>query len=206
VSYQQINLYQPIFRKQEKIFSAKTMMEASVLIIVGLALFTAYAVWQGREIDAQYAQLETRRAEALGHMEQMRTLMPQRAKNVVLEQEVARLQKELEGRQRIAARLEATDAGNLDGFAEHLEGLARQKPASLWLTDVAVSRGGAEMVLRGSSLQAEQVPRYLQRLAGEPAFAGREFGHLQIAQPEKGPGHYEFVVSTRALDEKEGKQ
>ena len=204
MSYQQINLYQPIFRTQKKIFSARTMLEATVVVIVGLALFSGYALWQGRQIAAQHTQLENRRVEALTRIEQMRALFPQRVGNAALEQEVAHLRKELEGRQRIVAHLAATDAGNLEGFAPHLEGLARQKPASLWLTDVVVSKGGAEMVLRGNSLQAEQVPRYLQRLAAESAFAGREFGNLQIARPEQGPAHYEFIVSTRALDENEG--
>jgi cell division protein FtsB len=203
VSYQQINLYQPIFRKQQKIFSATAMVQAAGLVLAGLLLLFGYASWQTREIAAQYAQLETRRADALKRIEQMRALFPEKAKNAPLEEEVVRLRKELEGRQRIAARLDATDAGNLDGFAAHLEGLARQKPVSLWLTDITLRRGGSELVLRGSSFQPEQVPRYLQNLAQEAAFAGREFRELRIDQPEKGPRRYDFVVSTVPLEEKE---
>jgi Tfp pilus assembly protein PilN len=200
VSYQQINLYQPILRKQQKIFSAVTMVQGAALVLVGLLLFFAFASWQSRAIAAQYAQLETRRAEALKRIAQMHSMFPEKAKDTALQEEVARLRKELEGRQQIAARLDATDAGNLEGFASHLEGLARQKPANLWLTDISVSRGGAELELRGSSFQPEQVPRYLQRLAEEPAFTGREFSDLQIFQPEKRPGRYDFVVSTMAQE------
>ena len=35
---QQINLYQPIFRKEEKIFSAKTLLIGNLLVLVGLVV------------------------------------------------------------------------------------------------------------------------------------------------------------------------
>ena len=40
---QQINLYQPIFRTQKKIFSATTIAQAAGLFVVGLLLIYGYA-------------------------------------------------------------------------------------------------------------------------------------------------------------------
>jgi hypothetical protein len=40
---QQINLYSPIFRKQPKVFSATTMLQAFALIVLVIAVFL-YAV------------------------------------------------------------------------------------------------------------------------------------------------------------------
>lgn len=34
MSFQQINLYQPIFRKQEKVFSAKAMAQSAAVVVV----------------------------------------------------------------------------------------------------------------------------------------------------------------------------
>jgi Tfp pilus assembly protein PilN len=205
VSYQQINLYQPVFRKQQKVFSAVAMLQGLAIIAIGMVCLFGYALWRGHTLDAQLKQAEQQRNEAAKRMEQLRVQLPQRAKTPELEAEVETLRKELAGRQRIAARLAATDAGNTRGFADYLEGLARQKPSSLWLTDVDVRHGGQELVLRGSTLQPEQLPRYIQRLGQEPAFAGREFSDLNIAQPEKEKGRYDFVMSTHALDAKEEK-
>ena len=36
---QQINLYSPVFRKQQKVFSATTMLQGFLLILVVLGLF-----------------------------------------------------------------------------------------------------------------------------------------------------------------------
>ena len=41
---QQINLYNPIFLKQEKHFSARTMLQATGVVLLGAAGVCAYAL------------------------------------------------------------------------------------------------------------------------------------------------------------------
>ena len=43
---QQINLYHPIFRKQEKKFSAKAMFQAGAVVVGGIVIMYAYSAWQ----------------------------------------------------------------------------------------------------------------------------------------------------------------
>ena len=40
---QQINLFNPVFLKQKKVFSAVNMVDAMAALIVGVAVFYAYA-------------------------------------------------------------------------------------------------------------------------------------------------------------------
>ena len=44
---QQINLYHPIFRRQEKKFSARAMLQASGLLLAGTVIMYAFPSWQG---------------------------------------------------------------------------------------------------------------------------------------------------------------
>ena len=44
---QQVNLYQPIFRKQKKVFSARALVQAVVLVAVALGGIFGYSRWQG---------------------------------------------------------------------------------------------------------------------------------------------------------------
>ena len=48
---QQINLYNPLFLRKEKYFSARTMLQSIGLIVLGLAVLYAYALLQTRELE-----------------------------------------------------------------------------------------------------------------------------------------------------------
>lgn len=193
---QQINLYQPLFRKQEKIFSAKTMLQGAAMVAVGIALFFAYAAWQTRNLAAQAEQFQRQRDEAAKRVTELARAWPERSKSAALEQEVVRLRTELRSKQRVVAHLADRSTGNTTGYSAHLEGLARQRLPQLWLTQIGLRRGGDTLELRGSTLNPEQVPQYLQRLSAEPAFAGVEFRQFTLSRGEKTPRQVDFVLLT----------
>ena len=58
--YQQINLYQPIFRRQRHIFSAVTMMQSIAAVVVALMTIWLYGLWQVRGLENQALELEGR--------------------------------------------------------------------------------------------------------------------------------------------------
>ena len=61
------------------------------------------------------------------------------------------------------------------GFSAYFSGLARNTVEGLWFSNVALSAGGEEMLLKGQAIEPELVPRLLQTLSAEQAFAGRTF-------------------------------
>lgn len=197
---QQINLYQPIFRKQEKIFSAKTMVQGAALIALGMLVFFGYAAWQTRSLEAQVAQFQRQRDDAARRVTELARAMPERSKSTALEQDVTRLRGELRSKQQVVARLADHSTGNTSGYSAHLEGLARQRLPQLWLTHIGLRRGGSTVELRGSALNPEQVPQYLQRLSAEPAFSGVEFRQFTLSRPEKAPQQVDFVLLTEKAE------
>ena len=58
--YQQINLYQPIFRKQRQIFSATTMLQALGLVVIALLAIYTYGLLQVGDLEVEVVQLEGR--------------------------------------------------------------------------------------------------------------------------------------------------
>jgi len=64
---QQINLYNPLFLRKQKYFSARTMLQSLGLIAVGLLALYAYALVQTRGLERlakSYAdQLSVQRAQ-----------------------------------------------------------------------------------------------------------------------------------------------
>lgn len=192
---QQVNLYQPILRKENKMFSALTLAQVLIFMSVALLALWAYGRWQVTGLQHEVARAQLQQAQGAQRLEQLRVLYPARRKDAVLEQTLAAAEADLQTKQRILAALSQRSFGNTTGFVAHFEGLARQQVEGLWLTRVEFSRGGADLGLRGNALRPELLPRYLQRLAAEQAFGGTEFQSFVMTRPERQPG-VEFVLNT----------
>lgn len=183
---QQINLYQPIFREERKLFSAVT-----VAIACGLMALTYVAIWSYgsfkvsrlahdvHALETQAQAQETMIATAAG-------LRAQRANPAALDAAIAQLGKELAARNRALAVLRSGVAGEPSGFATRLEALARGHLQGVWLDHVVLTgAAGNEGSLRleGSTLNPDFVPRYLQSLANESVLSGVRFAQFAIEGP-----------------------
>ena len=193
---QQINLYQPLFRKQEKIFSARTMLEGAVIVLAGILLFYVYALWQTASLERQVTAAQQRQTQAAEQARQLAAEYPERRKDPVLTKQVQHLQNEVQVRQLVMARLSDRSEGNRVGYTQQLEGLARQRVAGLWLTHVGIRQGGSSLVLAGTTLQADLVPQLLQRLSQEPVFAGMEFKFFTMNRPKDKANQIDFALMT----------
>lgn len=199
---QQVNLYHPIFRKQEKKFSALTMLQAGALVLAGIVIMYGYAAWhvrslrhQASQIDAQFSAAN-RQHDDLGRQLAARQVSPRFTK------EVERLEGQIQAVQRIRelARRDYFFGG--DGYSNYFIAFARQSVSGLWLTGFTVTGAGEQITLQGRTEVPELVPQYLQKLSSEKLLAGTEFDAFQIIRPEN-PGRKEmekyvdFSVRTR---------
>jgi hypothetical protein len=179
---QQINLFNPIFLKQKRTFSAVAMVDTLAVLLVGVAVFYAYASIASLNLDResvetarQYDQARVRLAEASARY------APKKF-DAGLEAEVNSLQAQLNQRK---AALDSLGIGLLTdtaSYAEYLRAFARQSLAGLWLTGIRVGKGGAELEIVGRALHPELVPSYIHRLNQEPVLHGRGFDSLSMTQ------------------------
>jgi len=190
--YQQINLYQPVFRQQQKIFSAVTLLQILAAVIMLLLGIYGHARWQlaGLErtasvLELQYQQLEVR----LGTLE---GAAPSPA-HVSQEAEIAQLQRTILERQELLGRFDQLSVGSSPAFGQFFEALARQLLPGLWLTGVRLTQDG-ETELRGATLNPKLVPRYLQQLPNQPRFRSLSQGFVHLARPAPDSAEIEFVL------------
>lgn len=201
---QQINLYQPIFRQERKLFSAKTVASGSLLILGALIALWGYATWKVARLDGELNSVrEQQRAQ-----EQMANaadaLRSQRANPVTVRARIEKLSARLAERSRALDLLRSGAAGGATGFAARLEALANQHTEGLWLERVVLSGDAAVMSLSGGTLNPALVPRYLQALASEQALRGARFDEFVIERQTPGdanaPG-VRFRTGSAALNE-----
>lgn len=185
---QQINLFNPIFMKQRKIFSLLTMLQALFLILVGALLFYAYAVYQSQQLQTQ-SQQSTRlyNSEQARLARQTVEFSPQQA-NQQLQDEVLQLEKKLTEQTELVETLKSGTLGNTHGYSDYMRAFARQVLQGLWLTGFSVSGDAAQVSLSGGVVNPELLPAYIQRLGKEAVMQGKTFSTLQMKQPKNVPG------------------
>jgi hypothetical protein len=194
--YQQINLYQPIFRRQRQIFSALAMFQAVGVLAVALLVLHGYGLWKVVGLEAEAVQLEGRvKADTaqLARLDPTVSLVRRREVEVELE----RLNSTLSDQQRLIEVLEEQPLGTTEGFSDYLAALARRHRGGLWLTELTINGGSQAIELVGQTVDPGLVPGYLLELGKEEALSGQRFDRFEIERADDG-GDATFRVSSRA--------
>lgn len=180
---QQINLFNPAFAREKKIFTAATMLNA-----LGVLLFGCLALYGYGKHSVGKLEQQAREGEAL--LEQKKTRLAAvmlefapRKKSKELEDEIAEAQAELASLNKVVTVLARGDFGDTAGFAPYFKALARQSNGEVWLTGLSIANAGKRIGLQGRTLEASLVPAYVGRLTREPVMRGKSFGSLDITRP-----------------------
>lgn len=177
---QQINLHQPMYRKQRTLFSAGVVLRIGLIIIAGLGLIFGFAVSRTQLQAAERTNLGQQRDTLQRRIEQFSTEFVDRPESQLLRAEMERLNAEKEQKLAVMQVLSRGGLGNTKGFSPHFEALARQRLSGLWLTQIALFEGGEQIRLVGRTLDEGLLPRYLRKLAHEEVFAGTEFESARL--------------------------
>jgi hypothetical protein len=179
---QQINLFNPVFLQQKKMFSARTMAASLLLLFLGMAALQAYGKMRLRDLQKQADAGAAQLAQKQKRLESVNAEFAPRQKNPAVEAELAEAQTQLASLREVSGVLERGELGNTQGYAEYFRALARQHVDGLWLTSVSITGAGLDIGVRGRALDPQRVPGYLNRLTTEPILRGKAFGSLSISQ------------------------
>ena len=151
---QQINLYHPIFRRQEKKFSARAMLQASALLLAGTVIMYAFAWWQVGALRSQITQAERAQQAAVKQLEDISHTLGVKAPDPRLEQDVRELEARVNASQQIEEVLQQDAFARSVGYSNYFAAFARQIVPGLWLTGVTITGAGEQLLLRGRSSHA----------------------------------------------------
>lgn len=177
--YQQINLYQPVFRQEEKIFSSRTLLIIWALVVVLLlGLYGSHRI----ELHQQQQTLQQVEAQRDRLQQQLAQLMAStdQSESERITAEIDQLQQNRDTLESLLATLQGSSLPTASGFSALLRGLAEQRLAGIWLTGIEISAQGA-IRLSGRATEERLVPRYLQQLRQHPRLAQEHFSQIQLS-------------------------
>lgn len=196
---QQINLFQPTLRDPEPVFGARAMLRTVCTVLVGLAAVYGYALVQVNGLEREAKDLSAARTSAEHRFGELQAQLPKREQNLALVARVEALNEELAQTRRLVAVLNQGAFGNTAGLSPYLAGLARQHVSGTWLTHVDIAAGGTQIGVEGRAQAPELVPMYVQKLAGEHAFEGKVFSHLELDRAPEDTA-IAFSLATSGID------
>lgn len=192
---QQINLYRPIFRKQEKKFSARAMLQAGAVMVAGIAVLYGMLAWQVYLLRNESQTIDQQYVDAAGRLEKITRQFGPYAPSTALLERVEMLERQVAARRRMHEALQAQAFPVSQGYSDYLLAFARQDLPAVWLTQFTITGAGEELDLAGRTADPVAVPRFVQRLSAESALAGKVFQVFLL----RDQGRYaDFQLSTRS--------
>ncbi len=169
MSLQSVNLLPQDLRQPIDWFDARNIALAAVLMVCGLAAFTAWDAWQLHELSERERQIAAQLSEIHPHGGQ-----DSEAPLENLRAEIARLEGKLQTQ---GTHLDELGLGG--GFSRYLFGLARVPSGELWLEEIRIEPG--RVVLSGKLQSQRALPRYLKELGDAAEFQGITFPNISVA-------------------------
>ena len=185
---QQINLFNPIFRR--KSFSFTSAIAICYGLGIALAATAAVAVYEDyllRSVQTQSQAVEQTFKEANARRDQLTAEVAQQKPNAPLEAELTTLDTQLRGRQEVIETLKSGAVGDTSGFSDYMVAFSRQSIQGLWLTGFDIALAGNELAIQGRALSADLVATYIKQLNQDKALQGRQFAAMRISQPAPEP-------------------
>ncbi|MDX1625215.1 MAG: hypothetical protein R3323_01765 [Wenzhouxiangellaceae bacterium] len=192
---QEINLYQPLFRREKVVFSASTMLG----LVLGFgALFVAWALLTGQRVErlddalAQRLAAEQRLSQRMSELQaELDARVPSGELELAVEQAEDRLERLARSRRTLRERVPDQPLS----LVEPLAALGRHHPEGLWLTAIVLADHGRSLALDGRALEAGRIPVFLDGLREAAALDGLSFRALAIEAADDGDG-VRFRVET----------
>jgi hypothetical protein len=190
--HQQINLFQPVFRKQRKVFSATTLAQIAAAVLVLLIAILGHVRWtlagMGRSAEALQQQHDHIR-------QQIRSLEAayQTPDTEALDSEIEQLMTDIYQRNSLLVQFDQLVIQHRSGFAGQFRALAEQHVPGLWLDGVTVN-GNGQIEIRGISLDAKLVPVYLQKLQKQQDLSATPFETVSMNRTAVDKPQIQFVL------------
>jgi hypothetical protein len=196
---QQVNFYTGEFKNIEPPFSSAILLIAVsysfvISLIICIALLFLVHLKQN-DVLKNKVDLTNLNSE----LEQTRKKYPTPKIDAKLLSQIDVLKIRAEKNKKVLEYLKTREVDiSQQSFSTMLDGLSKIQQKNLWLTEIEILKGGRQIRLTGSTLNAASLPEYLKKLSTIRSFVDLEFEVFEMTRTKNG---LNFVVSSKRDDD-----
>jgi len=191
---QQINLYQDRFRP--KILWISTVQVAAALLVV----IAAGAIWsfllnsESEQARRTNQELKVERDRVTAELAVANANLAKLLEDHRLDLEIESTARQISARKKVLNFVEANRFGSGEGFSDYLVALSRLHADDIWLKQIRFAENF--MQIKGSALNAAEVPVYFDRFGEEEIFQGSRFDLFQLSRSSESDWKVDFEIAT----------
>lgn len=191
---QQINLYQDRFREKRLWISAAQVATAFLILVATAAIWSFLLHVEVENAKQRNLAIKADKDRMTAELAAANAELTQLLKDNRIDHEIADTARQISARKKVLNFVDANQFGSGQGFSNYLVALSNLHVTDIWLNQIRL--GDNFVQIKGSSLNAEQVPGYFDRFSDEAIFQGNRFDLFEVSRAKDTDWKVDFVIAT----------
>lgn len=191
---QQINLYQERFR-EKKLWVSATQVAATLLIfLVAGAIWSLVLGFERGQAEQHGRSLKVDQDRVAAELAAVNAELAELLEDKRLDRKIENAARQISARKRVLNFVEANRFGSGEGFSDYLVALSNLHVDDIWLNQIRLTENFVQ--IKGSALNATDVPSYFDSFGDEQIFQGNRFDLFRLSRAKASDWKVDFEIAT----------
>lgn len=191
---QQINLYQERFKEKKLWVSAIQVAVTLLLVIAAAAIWSFLLHHEFEQVEQRNRVVKAERDQVTAELATANAELAKLLEDNQLDLKIENTARQISARKKVLNFVDANRFGSGQGFSDFLVALSNLHVDDIWLNRIRLAENFVQ--IRGSALNATEVPPYFDRFSAEPIFQGNRFDLFQLSRAKDSDWKVDFEIAT----------
>ena len=191
---QQINLYQDRFRAKRLWISALQIAAALLVVIAAGAIWSFLLHTEFDQARRSNLAIKADRDRMTAELAVANADLSKLLEDHRLDREIETTARQISARKKVLNFVDGNRFGSGEGFSDYLVALSHLHVDDIWLKQIRFAENFLQ--IKGSALNAAEVPSYFDRFGDEDIFQGNRFDLFQLSRASDSDWKVDFEIAT----------
>lgn len=194
VIVQQVNLYQDRFRAKRLWISALQVAAALLVVIAAGAIWSFLLHTEFDQARRSNLAIKADRDRMTAELAVANADLSKLLEDHRLDREIETTARQISARKKVLNFVDGNRFGSGEGFSDYLVALSHLHVDDIWLNQIRFAEDFVQ--IKGSALNAAEVPGYFDRFSDEDIFQGNRFDLFQLSRASDSDWKVDFEIAT----------
>ncbi len=191
---QQINLYQERFREKQLWISATQVAATLLILLVTGAIWSLVLGIERGQAEQHGRILKADQDRVAAELAAVNAELTELLEDKRLDLKIENTARQISARKRVLNFVEANRFGSGEGFSDYLVALSNLHVDDIWLNQIRLTENFVR--IKGSALNATDVPSYFDSFGNEQIFQGNRFDLFRLSRAKESDWKVDFEIAT----------